>query len=48
MKLTDRLIIAIVKRKMTRAFPVMRPDLPDSARVADEIVGWFAEHAPKE
>lgn len=32
--------------RLLHAFPVIRPDLPDSARVIDEICGWFAEHSP--
>ena len=35
-------------KKLLHAFPVIRPDLPESARVADEIVGWFKEHSPKD
>ena len=32
--------------KLIHAFPVLRPDLPESERVVDEIVGWFREHVP--
>lgn len=34
--------------RLVHAFPVIRPDLPDSARVIDEIVGWFEDHSPKD
>ena len=30
--------------KLIHAFPVLRPDLPESERVIDEIVGWFSKH----
>lgn len=30
--------------KLIHAFPVLRPDLPESERVIDEIVQWFREH----
>ena len=30
--------------KLIHAFPVLRPDLPESERVIDEIVGWFRGH----
>ncbi len=30
--------------KLIHAFPVLRPDLPESERVIDEIVKWFHEH----
>ena len=33
--------------KLIHAFPVPRPDLPESERVVDEIVGWFREHVPR-
>ena len=32
--------------KLLHAFPVLNPALPDSERVIDEIVDWFAKHAP--
>ena len=32
--------------KLLHAFPVLNPTLPESERVIDEIVSWFAEHAP--
>ena len=32
--------------KLIHAFPVLRPDLPESERVIDEIVGWFKRHEP--
>ena len=32
--------------RLLHAFPVIRPDLPDSARVIDEICAWFSEHSP--
>lgn len=31
--------------KLIHAFPVLRPDLPESERVIDEIVDWFRAHA---
>ena len=31
--------------KLIHAFPVLRPDLPESERVIDEIVDWFKKHA---
>ena len=31
-------------RKLIHAFPVLRPDLPESERVIDEIVKWFQQH----
>ena len=31
-------------QKLIHAFPVLRPDLPESERVIDEIVQWFREH----
>ena len=31
-------------RKLIHAFPVLRPDLPESERVIDEIVHWFQKH----
>ena len=34
--------------KLIHAYPVLRPDLPESERVVDEIVGWFNEHSPKD
>ena len=30
--------------KLIHAFPVLRPDLPESERVIDEIIHWFREH----
>lgn len=30
--------------KLIHAFPVLRPDLPESERVIDEIIKWFKEH----
>ncbi|MBR0512897.1 MAG: alpha/beta hydrolase [Clostridia bacterium] len=30
--------------KLIHAFPVLRPDLPESERVIDEIVDWFKKH----
>ena len=30
--------------KLIHAFPVLRPDLPESERVIDEIVNWFQKH----
>ena len=30
--------------KLIHAFPVLRPDLPESERVIDEIIQWFREH----
>ena len=30
--------------KLIHAFPVIRPDLQESERVIDEIVGWFQKH----
>lgn len=30
--------------KLIHAFPVLRPDLSESERVIDEIVGWFRAH----
>ena len=32
--------------KLLHAFPVLNPTLPESERVIDEIVSWFAKHAP--
>ena len=32
--------------KLLHAFPVLNPNLPESERVIDEIVGWFEAHAP--
>ncbi|MDO4939553.1 MAG: alpha/beta hydrolase [Lachnospiraceae bacterium] len=32
--------------RLIHAFPVLRPDLPDSRRVIDEISLWFDEHSP--
>ena len=34
--------------KLIHAFPVMRPDYPESERVADEIVEWFRLHSPED
>ena len=31
--------------KLIHAFPVLRPDLPESEKVIDEIVDWFKKHA---
>ena len=33
--------------KLIHAFPVLRPDLPESERVIDEIVAWFRAHEPQ-
>ena len=33
--------------KLIHAFPVLRPDLPESERVIDEIVNWFKTHEMK-
>lgn len=30
--------------KLIHAYPVLRPDLPESERVIDEIIGWFRQH----
>ena len=30
--------------KLIHAFPVLRPELPESGRVIDEIVNWFQKH----
>lgn len=30
--------------KLIHAFPVLRPDLPESERVIDEIIDWFHKH----
>ncbi len=30
--------------KLIHAFPVLRPDLPESERVIDEIINWFQKH----
>lgn len=30
--------------KLIHAFPVLRPDLPESVRVIDEIIDWFKKH----
>ncbi|WP_051688994.1 alpha/beta hydrolase [Butyrivibrio sp. AE2032] len=30
--------------KLFHAFPVLRPDFPESERVIDEIVAWFQQH----
>lgn len=35
-------------KKLIHAFPVLRPDLPESERVIDEIIGWFNDHSPKD
>ncbi len=32
-------------KNLLHAFPVIRPDLPESSRVIDEIVFWFESHA---
>ena len=31
-------------KNLLHAFPVIRPDLPESSRVVDEIVAWFESH----
>ena len=33
--------------KLIHAFPVLRPDLPESERVIDEIIRWFRLHETK-
>lgn len=33
--------------KLIHAFPVLRPDLPESERVIDEIIDWFRDHENK-
>lgn len=33
--------------KLIHAFPVLRPDLPESERVIDEIIDWFKKHESK-
>ncbi|MDO5331077.1 MAG: alpha/beta hydrolase [Bacillota bacterium] len=33
-------------KRLLHAFPVIRADLPESSRVADEIIEWFNEHSP--
>ncbi|MBQ0092645.1 MAG: alpha/beta hydrolase [Clostridiales bacterium] len=33
-------------KRLLHAFPVIRPDLPESIRVVDEITEWFREHSP--
>ncbi len=33
--------------KLIHAFPVLRPDLPESERVIDEIISWFKLHTGK-
>ena len=33
--------------KLKHAFPVLRPDLPESERVIDEIIQWFKKHEPR-
>ena len=33
--------------KLIHAFPVLRPDLPESKRVIDEIIDWFRKHETK-
>ena len=35
-------------KKLIHAYPVLRPDYPESQRVVDEIVGWFEDHSPKD
>ena len=32
--------------KLIHAFPVLRPEFPESERVVNEIVQWFVEHSP--
>ena len=32
--------------ELIHAFPVVRPDLRESAMVVDEISRWFTEHSP--
>ena len=34
-------------KNLIHAFPVIRPDLPESQRVIDEITAWFSEHSPE-
>jgi len=34
--------------RLIHAYPVLRPDYPESERVIDEIVAWFKEHSPKD
>ena len=34
--------------KLLHAFPVLRPDYPESQRVIDEIIHWFEAHSPKD
>ena len=33
--------------KLIHAFPLLRPDLPESERVIDEIIDWFKKHESK-
>ena len=33
-------------KKLIHAFPVTRPDFPESRRVVDEIIAWFEGHSP--
>ena len=33
--------------KLIHAFPVIRPDYPESERVIDEIIKWFQQHEPR-
>jgi acetyl esterase/lipase len=33
--------------KLKHAFPVLRPDLPESERIIDEIIQWFKKHEPR-
>lgn len=32
--------------RLIHAFPVLRPDYPESQRVIDEIICWFDQHSP--
>ena len=34
--------------KLKHAFPVLRPDLPESERVINEIIQWFKKHEPND
>ena len=33
--------------RLVHAFPVMRPDYPESEQVVSEIIAWFEEHTPE-
>ena len=60
MPLMESVVLGVVKhtlnhslkldgdKKPIHAFPVLRPDLPESERVIDEIIGWFNDHSPKD